>query len=68
MFLWRNKENINTFGLKKNHIKCYVIDLLMCQNCWISGNNVYSDHAPRSAAPDLGLYCLFRPVCLNTSG
>ena len=31
-------------------------------------NSVDPDETPRSAASHLGLYCLLRPVCLNTYG
>ena len=32
---------------------------------WVA-NNVDTDQTPRSAASDLGLHCLLRPVCPNT--
>ena len=31
-------------------------------------NSVDPDQMPRSAAFDLGLHCLQRPICLNTKG
>ena len=31
-------------------------------------NSIYPDQTPRSAASDLGLPCLLRSVCPNTSG
>ena len=31
-------------------------------------NSVDSDQMSHSAVPDLGLHCLLRPICLNTSG
>ena len=34
---------------------------------WVA-NSVDPDETPRSAASHLGLYCLLRPVCLNTYG
>ena len=34
---------------------------------WVA-NNVDPDETPHSAASHLGLYCLLRPVCLNTYG
>ena len=36
------------------------------QNCWVSGKQCHHDQMPHSVAPDLGLHCLLRPVCLNT--
>ena len=31
-------------------------------------NSEDPDQTPRSAASDLDLHCLFRPVCLNNTG
>ena len=30
------------------------------------GNSVDPDQTPRSAASDLGLHCMLRPICPNT--
>ena len=37
------------------------------KNCWKKSGSVDPDQTPRSTVSDLGLYCLLRPVCLNTS-
>ena len=37
--------------------------ILMClKECWMYANSVDPDQTPRSAASDLGLHCLQRPI------
>ena len=38
----------------------------VCKIAGLVANSVDPDQTPRSAASDLGLHCLLRPVCPNT--
>ena len=67
-FKMGNLDKFDKFGTLSLILLFNKSILLPVNLCKIAGrvaNSVDRDQTPRSAASDLGLYCLLRPVCPN---